>query len=144
LIPVQAFELERPLLQELAPQLPAPHESHERTTDQYGYVAFQGNYYWVPGIRRGDLKVLAYADRLQLFERWKFLIEYALPADGIKNERFAPPGQPTPRHQPQNRKRSSELEEQRLRAQGPAIADYLDYALGTPGIQRHRFRGCGC
>ena len=139
LIPVQAFELERPQLQELPPQLPAPHESHERTTDQYGYVAFQGNYYWVPGIRRGDIKVLAYADRLQLFERWKFLIEYPLPAEAIKNERFAPAGQPAPRHQPQNRKRGSELEEQRLRAQGPEFADYLDYALRTPGIQRHRF-----
>lgn len=138
LIPVKAFELERPHLQELSPQLPAPYESHERTTDQYGYVAFQGNYYWVPGSRRGDVKALAYADRLRLFDRRQSLIEYSLPPEAVKNERFGPPGEPAPRHQPQNRKRSSELEEQKLRALGPEIAAYLDYALRTPGIQRHR------
>lgn len=139
MIPAQAFELERSQLWELPPQIPAPHESHERTTDQYGYVAFQGNYYWVPGNRRGDIKVLAYADRVRLFERRECVIEYPLPAEAIKNERFAPSGQPAPRHQPQNRKRSSELEEQRLRALGPEFVAYLDYALRTPGLQRHRF-----
>jgi transposase len=138
LIPVQAFEVERPYLRELPPQLPPPYESHERTTDQYGYVAFQGNYYWVPGSRRGDIKVLEYADRLRLFDRRQMLIEYSLPAPEVRNERFAPPGQPAPRHQPKNRKRSAELEEQRLRALGPQIAAYLDQVLKTPGIQRHR------
>ncbi len=139
LIPAKVFELERPRLRELPPQLPAPHESHQRATDQYGYVAFQGNYYWVPGSRRGEMKVLAYADRLRLFERREFVIEYPLPAEGIKNERFAPTGQPAPKRQPNNRKRSSELEEQRLRALGLEFASYLDYALRTPGLQRHRF-----
>jgi transposase len=139
LIPAKAFELERSWLQALPPQLPAPHESHERTTDQYGYVAFQGNYYWVPGSHRGEMKVLAYADRLKLFRRRELLIEYPLPPEGTKNERFAPAGQPAPRRQPKHRKRSSELEEQRLRALGPEFAAYLDYALQTLGIQRHRF-----
>ena len=53
--------------------------------------------------------------------------------------RFSPPGQPAPRHLPKHRKHGSQHEEQRLRALGPDVRDYLDYALQTPGIQRHRF-----
>ena len=30
-------------------------------------------------------------------------------------------------------------EEQRLRALGPEVAAYVDFALQTPGLQRHRF-----
>lgn len=44
LIPAQAFEQERGALTELSSLLPAPYQSHERDTDQYGYVPFQGNY----------------------------------------------------------------------------------------------------
>jgi hypothetical protein len=40
---------------------------------------------------------------------------------------------------PKHRKHGSQLEEQRLRALGPDVAAYLDYALKTPGLQRHRF-----
>ena len=44
---------------------PAPYQEHQRGTDQYGYVAFQANYYWVPGTRRDDVKLLQYADRFR-------------------------------------------------------------------------------
>ena len=40
---------------------------------------------------------------------------------------------------PKHRKHGSQHEEQRLRALGPDVAAYLDYALPTPGLQRHRF-----
>lgn len=59
--------------------------------------------------------------------------------DGGKNARFSPEGQPTPRHLPKHRKHGSEQEEKRLRALGPVVADYVDYVIQTPGIQRHRF-----
>jgi hypothetical protein len=65
--------------------------------------------------------------------------EYPLPADGIKNARFSPEGQPPPRHQPKHRHHGSQHEEQRLRAMGPEVAAYVDFALKAPGIQRHRF-----
>jgi transposase len=139
LIPAKAFEHEQAYLNQLPGHLPAPYQEHERGTDQYGYVAFAANYYWVPGTRRDDVKLLQYADRLKVFQRHALLAEYSLPADSVKGQHFSPPGQPQPRHQPKNRHRDARHEEQRLRAMGNEVADYLDYALSAPGVQRHRF-----
>jgi hypothetical protein len=140
LIPAQAFEHERRYLIELSPHLPAPYYPHERGTDEYGYLSFQGNYYWVPGSKREDVKVLEYADHLKLYQHRVCVAQYPLPADGVKNARFRPEGQPAPRHQPRRHRQGSQLEEKRLRALGPEVAAYVDYVLATPGImQRHRF-----
>lgn len=139
LIPAKAFEHERSYLTELPSQLPAPYRPQERGTDEYGYASFEGNYYWVPGSKREDVKVLRYADRLKIYQHRICVAEYPLPADGVKNARFSPEGQPAPRHLPKHRKHGSQQEEQRLRALGPEVAAYVDYALQTPGIQRHRF-----
>lgn len=139
LIPAKAFEHERNYLIQLPDHLPAPYCAHERGTDQYGYVAFQANYYWVPGSKREDVKVLQYADRVKIYQHRTCVAEYPLPAYGVKNERFSPEGQPKPPHLPKNRKNGSEQEEKRLRAMGSEVEAYLDYALKTPGIQRHRF-----
>jgi transposase len=139
LIPAKAFEHERHDLTRLPAQLPAPYCSYERGTDEYGYVAVEGNYYWVPGTKREDVKVLRYADRLKIYRQRNLLVEYPLPADGVKNARFSPEGQPPPRYLPKHRHHGSQQEEQRLRALGPEVAAYVDFALQTPGIQRHRF-----
>jgi hypothetical protein len=139
LIPAKAFEHERAYLVELPRHLPAPYLIHERSTDQYGYAAFDGSYFWVPGTERKDVKVLEYGDRLKIYLNRECVAEYRLPADGVKNQRYSPEGMPPPRHQPNNRKRPTEEEEKRLRAVSPAVADYLDFALkGQGGIQRHR------
>ena len=139
LIPALAFEQERPHLIELPPQLPAPYCSHRRDTDQYGYVAFEGNYYWVPGGQRHEVVVLQYAQQLKIYHQRNWLVEYPLPADGVKNARISPEGQPPPRHQPKHRKNGSQLEQQRLRALGPEVAAYVDYVLlHSPGLQPHR------
>jgi hypothetical protein len=139
LIPAQAFEQERAYLIKLSPHLPPPYCAHERDTDQYGYAAFEGNYYWVPGSQRETVKVLQYAERLKIYQRRVCVAEYPLPPQGVKNRRFSPEGQPLPRHMPKSCRRSSQLEEQRLRALGAEVVAYLDYALQTPGLQRHRF-----
>ena len=139
LIPAKAFEQEYHYLIELFPQLPAPYRVHERETDQYGYVALNANYYWVPGSKRERVKVLEYAGRMKIYQRRQCLAEYPLPSDGVKNASFSPEGQPKPRHQPKSRKRGSEQEEKRLRAMGPEVAAYVDYLIKTPGVQRHRF-----
>jgi len=139
LIPAKAFEHERQYLHPLPPHLPAPYLVHERGTDQYGYVAFAANYYWVPGSRRDDVKVFQYADLLKIFQRQTLLAEYPLPADGVRGQYYSPPGQPRPRHQPQNRHRDARQEEQRLRALRGDVAAYLDFALCACGVQRHRF-----
>jgi transposase len=139
LIPAKAFEHERAFLTELPAHLPAPYCSYERGTDQYGYVPFDGNHYWVPGDGREDVKVLRYADHLKIFRQRTCLAEYPLPPVGVKNERFAPPGQPQSRYRSNRRRRDARQEEQRLRAMGPEVEAYLDYALKAPGIRRHRF-----
>jgi hypothetical protein len=139
LIPAQAFEQERGYLTAIPAELPAPYESHERDTDQYGYVLFHGNYYWVPGTQRSAVKLLHYADRLRLFQHRECVAEYPLPPEGVRNAHVGPREQPLPRHAPRPRKRDSEQEEQRLRGIGPEVWAYLDYALQAPGIQRHRF-----
>ena len=139
LIPAKVFEHERLYLNQLPRHLPAPYQEHQRGTDQYGYVAFAANYYWVPGTRRDDVKLLQYADRLKIFQQYRCLAEYPLPSEGVRGEHYSPAGEPKPRHQPKNRRRDAKQEEQRLRALGDEMADYLDYALSAPGVQRHRF-----
>lgn len=139
LIPAKAFEHERSYLTKLPSYLPPPYRPHERGTDQYGYASFQGNYYWIPGSKREDVKLLEYADHLKIYQRRRCVAEYRLPADGVKNARFSPEGQPTPRRMPKHRKNGSQHEEQRLRGMGPDVGAYVDYVQQTPGMQRHRF-----
>ena len=140
LIPAKAFEHECMYLNQLPQHLGAPYQSHQRGTDQYGYVSFQANYYWVPGTRRDEVKVLQYANRLKIFLGHECSAEYLLPPDGTRNKRFSPVGQPQPGHQPRRFRRNAKSEEQRLRSIDKSVADYLDYALSAPGVvQRHRF-----
>jgi hypothetical protein len=138
LVPAVVFESERSYLTPLPAELTAPYCSLERGTDAYGYVSVEGNYYWVPGTKREDVKVLRYAERLKIYQHRNCVAEYALPADEVKNAHFHPEGYPPPRHLPKH-KHGSQHEEQRLRALGPEVAAYVDYALQTPGLQRHRF-----
>ncbi len=139
LVPAKAFEHESAYLIALPEHLPTPYLVHERATDQYGYAAFEGNYYWVPGTKREAVKVLQYAERLKLYQARECLVEYSLPAEGVKNAKFAPPGQPQPRHNPSNRRRPTEEEEKRLRSIDERVGRYLDFALKPKGIERHRF-----
>jgi transposase len=137
LIPAQAFEHERQFLVKLPAHLPAPYLVHERDTDQYGYAAFDGNYYWVPGTSREDVNVFEYANRLKIYQRGQCVAEYALPADGVRNQVFSPPGMPRPARQPQNRKQPAQEEEKRLRAMSATVDSYLNFALHS-GVQAPR------
>jgi len=139
LIPAVAFEYERSFLTAIPPHIPAPYLVHERGTDQYGYVAFGANFYWVPGTGREDVKVLEYSDRLAIYQRHELLLEYPLPPDGTRNACISPPGEPQPRHRPRNRRTPTVEEEKRLRAMDPAVGEYLDAAWTPKGAARHRF-----
>jgi hypothetical protein len=92
LIPARVFEYEKPYLIELPSALPAPYLLHRRGIDQYGYVAFEANYYWVPGTGRHEVSVLQYADQLKIYYGRQLLGEYDLPPQGTKNETFYPRG----------------------------------------------------
>jgi transposase len=139
LIPAQTFEYEQPYLKKLPAYVTAPYLGHERGTDQYGYAAFDGNFYWIPGTKRHDVKVLQYAQHLMIYRNRKLLGRYPLPADGVKNELIAPEGQPKPPYKPKYRKKPTAKEENILRTAAEEINDYLDFAIKKGGKHKHRF-----
>jgi transposase len=128
-IPAAAFEQERSRLRAVSAQLPAPYLVHRRGVDQYGYAAFEGNYYWVPGNGRGEVTVIEYAETIRIYREHEILAEYRLAPEGVKNGKFSPPGQPPPRWEPV-RRRGSEAEEKHLRALGGPVGAYLDFVRG--------------
>jgi transposase len=138
-IPAEAFEYERPYLTKLSPYLLEPYRLHRRGTDQYGYAAFDGNYFWVPGIKRDDVKIIEYTSRLKIYQNRECVAEYQLPQDGVKNKKISPEGMPLPRYSPSHRKRPTKEEEQRLRAMDRAVDVYLDFVLPPLGGGRHGF-----
>ena len=139
IVPAEAFLEEKPHLVVVPAGLPAPYLVHARAIDQYGYVAFDRNYYWVPGDGRGEAKVLEYADRLEIYQGRELACSYARPAEGVRNRRFTPEGMPKPTHGPRNCKRPTAEEETRLRALSPSVGAYLDATLAPRSIQRHAF-----
>jgi len=139
LIPAKAFEYEQSFLTPLPAHLPAPYRAHQRLIDEYGYVALEGNFFWVPGTQRGEAKVLEYAQHLEIYQAQERLIDYPLPPDGTHNKHFSPPGLPAPAHQPRHPKKPAHEEEQRLRALGQAVNAYVDFILQTKGLARHEF-----
>lgn len=138
IVPAKAFEHELGFLTALPAHLPAPYRVHERDTDQYGYIAFDGNYYWVPGTQRDQVRVLEYGDRLQLHRARACVAEYPIALDGVKNAQFRPAGLPPPRHDAHNRRDRTQAEEKHLRGMGAAVGAYLDFVLPQKGIQRHQ------
>ena len=103
IIPAEAFQKERPFLVAVPAHLPAPYLCLERRIDQYGYVELGKNYYWVPGKERGEVNVFVYGDHMKIYQNRVCVMEYQLAGDGVRNERFSPPGLPAPPHQPNNR-----------------------------------------
>ena len=139
MIPAKAFEHEQVFLKKIPAYITAPYIAHERITDQYGYAAMEGNFYWVPGKTRFDVKVLLFCDHLQIYHNRKKLVEYPLPPDGTKNLQISPKGEPKPKYQPKNRKKPTAREEKILRSQAPEVNEYLNFALTMKGCARHRF-----
>jgi len=139
LIPAQTFEYEKPYLKKLPGYVPAPYLIHKRVTDQYGYASFDGNFYWIPGTQRHDVKVLQYAEHLMIYRNRKLLGRYPLPPDGVKNEKIPPQGQSKPPYKPKYRKKPTAKEENILRKAAKEINDYMDFAVKNGGKQKHRF-----
>jgi transposase len=137
IIPAKMFEHERPTLIKLTPHIPPPYLPHHRGTDEYGFASFEGNHYWVPGIKREEVKLLEYSNRLTIYAKGEAPLEYPFPKSGVKHQRFSPEGQPPPRHGPRRSRQPTQQEELRLRAMGKEVGAYLDFALQPKGIERH-------
>jgi len=139
LIPARVFEYEKPYLKKLPIYVPAPYLVLERGTDQYGYTSVDGNYYWIPGTKRHDVKVLQYAEHLMIYCNRKLLGRYQIPPDGVKNEIVAPEGQQKPPYKPKNRRKPTTKQENILRTAAKDIDDYLTFAIKNGVKQKHRF-----
>ena len=138
LVPAQAFEYETSFLVQVPDGLPPPYRLHERTVDQYGFVAFAANFYWVPAGANGVVNVLEYADKIRLVDGRRELAEYALPPDGVRNKVF-PEKRPHSPFQPRHRPNPTVDEEAKLRETSPEVSAYLDFAMVGMGTRRHRW-----
>ncbi|MCZ7637694.1 MAG: hypothetical protein M5U12_17640 [Verrucomicrobia bacterium] len=137
LIPAQAFEHEVHFLQPLPPYLPAPYLILERSVDEYGYVAVDANYYWVPGTGRGRLTVLRYEDQLQIYVAGQLAINTPWPPTASVTSSSIRPINPPPTPSRGIAPQPSD-EEERLRALAPTVSAYVDFLLATPGHLRHQ------
>jgi hypothetical protein len=128
LIPLELFEAEKRALIKLPAYINTPYLFHKRRIDEYGYVSFNGNFYWVPQtVSATTVPVLQYAHHLRIMDGHKEAVRYDLAADGVKNAMIVPSGHDsTPRHTPRNRKQGCEQEEKRLRELGESVGSYLD------------------
>jgi transposase len=138
LIPAKAFEFEQPFLIKIAEGLEPPYRQHIRVTDQYGYAAFNSNYYWVPGQARVDVRILEYADHIKIYRQRELLAEYQQPPFGVRNQLISPQGLPMPIYKPR-RGRPTDWEEKKLRAMAEEVDAYLNFVLQSKGLSKHKF-----
>lgn len=138
LIPVKAFEHEKSYLVKIPPYVGAPYLPDNRDIDQYGYLPFNSNYYWVPGSGRGEALVLQYSKSIKVYQARQLLVEYPLPAYGVRNQIFTPDGLPRPLYKPKNRKHPTEQEEKKLRAIDKEVDEYLNFSLAQKGKDKHK------
>jgi transposase len=127
LIPADLFEQEKPYLVKIAAYIDPPYQEHKRTVDPYGYVAFDGNYYWVPEKVERKLTVIEYEKRIRIYHHHKKLMDYELAPWNVKNKQITPQGVAAPSQVPRNRKYGFKEEEKRLREMGEVCCAYLDY-----------------
>lgn len=139
LIPSKTFEYEKSFLNKLPPYVEAPCCNHQRVVDQYGYAAFGANYYWIPGDGRGWVDLLEYDQKIKIYRKRQLLIEYDLPTEIIKNQTYSPKGYPKPAYRPNNRKRPTKREEEKLRSLSKEVDNWLTSVLKEKGVARHRF-----
>lgn len=132
LIPCRLFEQEKASLIKLPDYIPQPYCWHDRGCDNFGFAAFNGNYYWLPEGIKGRVNILEYEKRIEIYQNRKKLIGYDLPEYDVKNQKITPAGmEDVLRQQPRNLKKGYEEEAKQLRAQGEHVACYLDYIFSA-------------
>jgi len=144
LIPCELFESEKPELLKLPDYLEAPYQPHQRILDAHGYLAFDGNYYWVPDeplLRPGcKVDLLQYSRVLKIYpfglSSGRSALSYSLPALGTRNQRFAPAGAVLNPYLPRQFKQSSQEEEKRLRTMDPLCGEYLEFIQAASDVRQ--------
>ena len=133
LIPSQLFEHEKASLVRLPEFIHPPCQPHQRIIDQYGFIAFDGNYYWVPPTRETKVSVLQYAAELAIYDSAHHcLIKHPCFDELAKNQVTPKPAGtkiPSRGKQPNNIKRDYRCEQQELGNVDEVVKDYIDYVL---------------
>lgn len=127
LIPLNLFEEEKTHLNKLSKHILPPCRPDKRLIDQYGYISFDANYYYIPGKFRGQVDTLEYSDKIKVYKNRKELIKYDLPPVEIKNKKFNPEGMDTPPCEPKNIKKSSKEEEKELNKIDSVCSEYIQF-----------------
>ena len=117
-----------------------PYLVHERGVDQYGFISFNGNYYWTPLGTSGVVRVLEYSDTIVIYYQRKKAASYSLPPFGVKQKKFTP-NDIKLEYRPKKRTVSTIDEQNKLKAKGPEVTKYLTQGLDSQGSanQKHRF-----
>ena len=144
LIPRELFESEKADLFKLPDSLQAPYQPHQRVLDAHGYLAFDGNYYWVPDDPElhpgGKVDLLQYAREIKIFpyglSSLRGALSYPLPALGTRNKRFAPNGAVLNPYVPRQFKQNSQEEEKQLRAMDPLCGEFLDFIQAAGDVHQ--------
>lgn len=137
LIPASAFEHEKHFLTPVSEHIEPPYRQHERVVDQYGYIAFCVNYYWIPECHTRQVTVLEYADKIKIYENHHLLIEYPLPDSPWIKNKFFKSNTESQSQKPRNFKRKKPIEEERqLRALDSKVDAYLTWVLKQESIHQ--------
>jgi hypothetical protein len=135
IIPMEAFETEKTYMKKVLPDLPAPYIVHCRVVDQYGYIAFDSNYYWIPLGTEKEVKILQYAEIIKVYSERKLVVEYALPIFGVRSEKFTPKGIQLG-FSPKKVAIPSTKEEEILKNLGEEIGQYLQHLIKGTSTNR--------
>jgi len=141
LVPADQWEVEKPFLEPMPAYIQPPYQSYDRQADKNGFIPVYANYYWIPGVKKQDVKVIEYPGRIKVYLNRDLLIEYPLKSSDIKYQRVTPEGCRMQK-KPNDLHLTSEAEETKLRAfGGHSIARYLDFIRSKDGAvpQRNRF-----
>ncbi|MCP5007687.1 MAG: hypothetical protein GY941_27695, partial [Planctomycetes bacterium] len=123
---------EIPYLIKLPGYIMPPYEDHKRLIDQYGYIEFESNFYWVPGNSQKQVALIEYPNTIKVFPKDNdnkplASLQYQLPEADIRNKTYSPYGVDTAPYQPNNRKKPSHEEEEQIRSIGSLCCDYVDF-----------------
>lgn len=141
LIPSQLFEHEKASLLRLPEFIHPPSRPHRRIIDQYGYVAFEGNFYWVPPTRATEVTLIQYANRIAVYESPHHCLikhqcfdeltksQVTTPSDGTK---------PSRGKKPKNIKHEYRYQQQELEKIDAVVKEYTDFILSKDSGVCHK------
>lgn len=135
--PEVLFALEKPHLFKLSPHLVAPYKIHSRKSDQYGFVSFRANFYYV-GIKYCVIELLEFSKTIKIYRSNKLLWKYDLIASGVKGQQVRPPIVSSKVKTIDKSKKSLRALKSKLQDNDPIIKKFLERSFVMVPTQRLR------